>query len=225
MIENKLTSKLYRVRIPLLATYTEEELEIYGIPLDVEKGKANQDSYKNLTVCEITIDRMIDLYKDGYPIAIVLPNDSKEIFKTLEDYLHIHHNKIQHSVNVGFIQDDRLKDIDTFLTEIFDYNRNTIVKGMVSTGSGYGINMGLMQTPGTITNNQIQLGIPTDGNVTTGVMAGYRDTMSGNNVNNNNNNIYVQPNQVNIDMNAVKRRSVVKLGSGITASYLTDDNI
>lgn len=210
-----LPDTLYSVRVPMLATYTEEELEIFGIPLDVnDKNKADINTYKNTTVCMMNINRIIDTYLNGYPIGLTNPDEAMILFKTLEAYLNIHVNKIQRSINAPVKQDSRLMEIDKFVTEIFDYNRNAIVKDMVGVGSGFNLNIGLMNTPGTITNNGFNIPSNDDNSSYrgSGITSGYREQQP----------IYVQPNQINIDIDEVKRKSVIKMGSGITSGYMNN---
>ena len=139
-----ISDRLFKVKIPTIATYTDAELEVYGIGLDNYGGDIKHDSYNDFSVVHITIDRMVTLYTEGYPLYILDQKESTEIFTILEDYLHKRNQFALHSPNRQTDSEDRLEDIDTFASEIFGYNKKTIVKGTVGDSSGYDLGINLM---------------------------------------------------------------------------------
>lgn len=215
-----LPDKLYLVSVPVVATYTEEEIALFGVPLDYTPGtkKGSTDYLSDMTKSMMNIDRMIDTYMNGFPISVVNNEDVAEIYTILEKYLHIHVNKIQHSVNSRLNNEERLKEIDNFLTEIFDYNRVSITKELFTTNQGgYGIGINAMNMdgtygqPGAIPDTTFKLG-----GRTTSISEAYRTPAEPT----TNNTTYIQPNLPNIDINSVKREKQVKMVRPIKVSNL-----
>lgn len=201
-----LPDTLFLCRIPIIATYSEEEAVIFGLPLDSINGHYNDKTYTKMTNVMISIDKMINLYSMGYPITIINYKDSKEIFTILDTYLNNQVNKIQMSINQPIKEDSRLNEIDKFLTEMFDFNRKTIVAGMINTNTGFDLGLGLMGGSNGVTNAPLQLDATNDSKPS--IAAAYTHSDKPND------NIYIQPNQLRIDMDTVKRERIVKPKSG-----------
>lgn len=140
----ELSRKLYKVNVPIIATYSEEELEVYGVGLDLRDGETVKESYESMTRVMINIDKMIDIYLQGYPITILDQNESAEIYKELERYLTGVNHTQDYSPNRMRVKDERLEEVDKFAAEIFGFNRNTIVKSNVSTAGGFDLGAHLM---------------------------------------------------------------------------------
>jgi len=212
---NQLPSKLFKVKVPLIATYTEEEMGIFGMPVNVDDGKVNQDSYAMDTVVMFNLNRIIDTYISGYPISLVIPDESKEVFSILEEYLSLH-NHNNHQLNYDVVQDDRIMEIDKMLSELFSYNRATIVKDVVSVNNGFtngfgGVHLGV---PNNVNDDSYR--IRDDEQL--GIMSGYQNTQQGNTT-------YIQPNQISVDISKIERTPAVKLKAGINATQLSDQYI
>jgi len=216
-----LPTNLFMVRIPIVATYTEEEAMIYGLPADTEGTKTNVNAYQEMTNAMINVNKMIELYSIGYPINIVNPKDSIEVFNILDRYLNTHVNKIQRSINQPLEKDERLEEIDRFLTEMFDFNRHTIAKSMIKPSNGYDLGIQLMATGPTqrtgVTEQQ-----PHKPGRSMGITAGYNNPVGSIDApveEVTSNSIYRQPNQVNVDLSKVNRRSVLKPGRTIPDNF------
>lgn len=142
---NTLPKKLYDVRIPILATYTDDELENSTIGLDTINGKVKDDSVMELTTVMINIDRMIDIYSRGFPIYIVKKDDVTDIYKTLTEYVSSTSPDHRYVLNRPKVVEERMGEIDKFLEEMFGHNKHTIVKKTINADNGYNIAQGLMQ--------------------------------------------------------------------------------
>jgi hypothetical protein len=141
-----LPSKLYTVKVPTIATYTEEEIAIYGLPMNVDENNKQQEMYQNFTTVMYCIDKMIDMYIEGYPIKLVNPEDVREIFMILDNYMESKRPTSNVSLNVRIDKDNRLAEIDKFMSEMFDYNKHTVIGTQVNKGNVFGMgNLNLMQ--------------------------------------------------------------------------------
>ena len=89
-----LPGNLFIVRLPIIATYTEQEMEIMGLPMDNDLLKNKKTpNLENMTNAMVTVKRMITLYSEGYPIYLINSEDSK---KTSKEQLGLQcHHKIQ----------------------------------------------------------------------------------------------------------------------------------
>ena len=206
-----LPDTLYLARVPILATYSEEEASIFGLPLNTQNGKYDQDTFTEMTTVMITIDRMIDIYMLGFPITIVNYLDTKEIFNHLDTYLKHQVDKIQYSINRPFQEDSRMAEIDKFLSEMFAFNKETIVAGMVQPGNGFDLGIGLMGGVNSVTNERLSLRTVSTNNKPS-INAAYSNAPG---------NPYIQPNQPIVNMNNVTREKIVKPKAGsINAAFL-----
>jgi len=164
---NKLTRQLFTVRVPLVATYSEDEIELYGLPVNIVKGK-KQDSMDNLTTVMLPLESIIDIYKQGFFIRLVNKEDLNIIYSQLEDYI----NGIEHggkrSINVQEGDVDKLNDVDKFLTEMFDNNKPSLVRGMISGNSGFNLGVDVMRSrTGSTFTGEVKK---------TSLLAGYEDS-------------------------------------------------
>ena len=166
-IQSALSKKLFRIRVPLMATYSEEEMDIFGMPQDEFDGKV-RDASEAMTMIMINLDKMIDMYSQGYRIQVANPNDTKLIFTSLEKYLRGTLDTEEFSLNTATITDDRMEEIDKFAQEMFGLNRVTIVKGTIDANNSFGVSLNLMnQGFGTQNQEPIEQGTPT------GILAAY----------------------------------------------------
>ena len=82
----KLPKKKFLCKVPLISTYEPEMLELLGLPQAIDNQGNQFDIYNNMTMVMIDIDRMIELYKTGYRIAVLKKSDATEIYNILERY-------------------------------------------------------------------------------------------------------------------------------------------
>lgn len=205
----KLPTRLFSVRVPIIATYSDEEMMLYGLPTDTIDDKPDPKCYEHMTTAMMNIDKIIAVYENGFKINIIKQEESAIIYKAMEQFVLDWESTIQHSPNmrVNNTRDDRLESIDKFLSEIFDHNRNTIVKDVVGSQNGYSMNMGLMSY------NQPKPAV-VQGGAATGITAGYESNQPL-----DNSSTYIQPHMPVINPNDVQRKNIIKLGNNITAGY------
>lgn len=200
----ELSKKLYRVNVPIVATYSEEEIGIFGIGLDVRNGNLVKDSFEEMTGVMINIDKMINIYLQGYPISINNQQDSSEIYKELERYLSGVNTSQDFSPNQIKVEDQRVEEIDKFAAEIFGLNRNTVIKGSISSMGGYDLGAKLMNI------NHRSNSMNNAPAKKTGVLAAYENDEPEETPTIVNNEVYINNQLPNINVNEVKRRSMYR---------------
>jgi len=195
----KLPTELFKVRIPLIATYTDAEIAMFGIPLEVRDGKVDYNRTDELTTVMISLDSIIDKYIAGYPIYLVDEKETAVIYKYLENYIKGKDEQEEYSINRAVTRDPRIEEIDRFADEMFGLNRHTIVTGNISANTGYDLGFNLMSYQQPVTNNGPSRA--------TGAMAGYDQPLEDNN---NIRTTYINNNAPVIDVNKLKRTSLLK---------------
>ena len=121
--------KLFLARVPILSTFSEEEIEITGIPMhqDMEDEKKTE-SMLNTTTVMITINDMVEKYKYGFRISIVNYEDMSFIYAVIQDHLLAWRNRRITSLNSTSTNvDNDLIDLDSFANEIFGIHKVKIV--------------------------------------------------------------------------------------------------
>lgn len=208
---------LYKVKIPAVATYSEEEIDTFGMPVTVMDGK-KKDDYEADTVVMLTLDKIVDIYISGYSIVLLNDFEVTKLYGVLEDYL----SKLdvrRESLNQLPMRDARADDIELFLTEMFGYNKSAIVKDALGTGSGFNLGMGVMNRNGPMIGTigkeprVVSSGI--------GIMSNYDVGYKNQPVINNNNVSYITDESPVIDLSKIKRTSKPRQRQGVR--YKEDD--
>ena len=125
MKRDDINKKLFKVIIPKICTYSEEEIETFGMRIDGKFDKdgfveSDKDKLKlNLdTRVMIPVSKMIDIYANGYPIKVPNRDDIIKIGDMLDDYLH--NNFTDNSIHLRNVVDDRKETIQAFMDEILN---------------------------------------------------------------------------------------------------------
>lgn len=121
--------KLFLARVPILATFSEEEIEITGIPMHQNmEDEKKTESMLNTTTVMITINDMVEKYKNGFKISIVNYEDMSFIYAVIQDHLLAWRNRRITSLNSTSTNvDNDLIDLDSFANEIFGIHKVKIV--------------------------------------------------------------------------------------------------
>jgi hypothetical protein len=143
---NRLPDTLFNVSVPLISTYSEEEMVIMGVPIAEHSNGRTACIDEAMTNVMLPITKIIDIYSTGAKIE--LPNTAQvtEIYKILERYLS-ESNSVTPELNAPGHVDDRDADIDRFADEMFNLNRSDIVNNTVNQKSGFDIGINKLAIP------------------------------------------------------------------------------
>ena len=111
-----LPSTLFRFKIPAIATYSPEEISMYGMNVTVVNGKPDMSSLYQLTPVSLPLDK---------------------IYNILDEYvrgLNLRDNRV---LNMPGVVEERLYDIERFAGEIFDNNKMAILRKAIRFDHGY----------------------------------------------------------------------------------------
>lgn len=151
-------NRLFKVKVPVLATYTEMDMELVGLPAsyDAKAGLQNQ-SVTELNDVYLTINDMLEIYKKGFDILVDKQEDVDTIYKSINDHLLMWAKYGSHGPNRIVIPEEDLSDLDRFAAEIFNNNKIEIVNGTIHKVQPFGGQMGikLIELNGPKVNNTI----------------------------------------------------------------------
>lgn len=141
----ELSNKLYKVIVPSIATYSDEELKRSAmLPIRVYNvsdmsgedllGLIQRDSplAAEVTIM-IPIARMLEIFTRGYPIRVVKDEDVIDIYNNLEDYFSGSATETDQIFHAKKYYDERLPMIDRFLDAIFAYHKVDIIQSRFTT--------------------------------------------------------------------------------------------
>lgn len=127
-------STLYTVSVPVLSTYSQMEIEIYGLPVghNFVNGeiKKNTEGYQDMVTVQINLKKIIKTYMEGYPINIISEDDMKEVFTKLTEILNFYNNNTRKinalRYNKSPITKEELIAIDSLCEDIWENNKGFI---------------------------------------------------------------------------------------------------
>ena len=129
-------NRMFRVKVPVVATYTQQELELYGIPVDIVDGQAQSSFNTNRkSTVVLSVDRIIDIYIQGYPISVLNEEDAKSIHSILINY--INGDSTIRSIHHRHIDDERIPVMEEFANEILNNNAHEIIKKELTFGDAF----------------------------------------------------------------------------------------
>lgn len=120
-------NKRYLVKTKDIALRTEEDIRLYGIRIN-DHQTINQTIDVNNTTCMLTINEMVEIYENGYPITIINTNDKLAILESIESYLKSWEMLVNSSVNTMDVPYGDLIRLDDFATNVFNISKALIIK-------------------------------------------------------------------------------------------------
>lgn len=148
---NVLPDTLFPCLVPTLATMTEFEMEYVGLVNEVKLGEEGKADHLAYTRVRISIDRMIDIYANGFVIKIIEPTDVPVIYHALDNYIYGRNNTgAVPSLNMQAAVDPRLDTIKKFMVSIMTSNQHSILRYNVGNHvNGFDLGMdGFISDPG-----------------------------------------------------------------------------
>lgn len=185
-----LPKDLFLVRVPMIATYTETELSLLGMPVNVINGRVDNTTYNTMSVVMLPLDKIINIYISGYPIRILNESDLETIYTLLDEYVRGVAKFGEARLNADTVVEERLFEIERFASEIFDTNKAAILKQSIQFANGYDIDFGTMNVTSE-PREYSTYGTPNYTHIDSGHMSGYSTMLDsipfGNNQMNNSN--------------------------------------
>lgn len=124
---------LFMVKIPEFQSRSIAHIKMYGTYTTGNRAVDKTLSQNWLTTM-LSIDGMIEYYKEGVMIRIVNYDDTKKIFEFVQDHLEAWANYLKNGINIGDAPRDDLILLDEFASKVYEHakyvSRSTIVESM-----------------------------------------------------------------------------------------------
>lgn len=112
--------RLYRVSIPTRQMMSIEEQRAYGVRAIGDKVLDNA-LLNERTITWISIDKMIDYYKDGVTVGIIDPEDTKRIYEAISPHLSYWIGHFKRGVNFSNAPVEDLILMDKFASAVYSH--------------------------------------------------------------------------------------------------------
>jgi len=143
---NKLPDTLFRVRVPIMCTYSDEELAVLGLPLQETSSGKLEYVDEDMVAVMLPLTRIIDIYSMGAPIRLIDADEIAIIYRSLSEYIS-EANSITPELNAPMHNDNRDIDIDRFASEVFNLNKSDIVNTVYNQSTGFNIGFSKIAIP------------------------------------------------------------------------------
>lgn len=127
--------KLYRVTIPTRMMQTIEEQRAFGVRAIGDRTLDNA-LINERTTTWISIDRMIEYYKDGVTVGIIDPADCKRIYEAISPHLSHWIGHFQRGVNFSNAPVEDLILMDKFAATVYSHAKYHFTTDLMATGVG-----------------------------------------------------------------------------------------
>ena len=124
----ELPKTLFTVVVPILATYSEEELRVYGMTTGASGYGINYDPLKQNSKVKINLVRIIDIYSRGYTISAINQAEMTKIYQVVKDYIEKINYMTNTAVNKQYVDREWYNEVIKFLNEIEGNNGLTLSK-------------------------------------------------------------------------------------------------
>lgn len=120
-------SKLYKVKMRSIDTLSIEEQREYGTYVTGNAGldKASLEAY---TWPHITIEKMVDYFKEGIHVYLVNPDDSKAIYEAVCNHTSMWRNQLHMAYNMGEAPLEDLIAMEQFASAIYSRAKFEYIK-------------------------------------------------------------------------------------------------
>ncbi len=110
----------YRVKLPYLQTRTTDELKnlgvnVSGIPA-IDNDIPNQEF-----VTMISINKMVEFYKEGVQIKVMDRKDTKEIYDSISKHIQAWKEYLHTGINIGAAPVEDLIALDQFANTVYEH--------------------------------------------------------------------------------------------------------
>lgn len=112
--------RLFLVSLNYKHSLTTEQIRMFGMPT-VGDDKIDSDMQNGLIDKYITIDTMVDYYKEGIPIYIKNHKETKDIYDIISAYLICWKQNLENGINIGGAPIEDLVALDRFASSVYDH--------------------------------------------------------------------------------------------------------
>ena len=122
--------KLYLVSIPEIHATSEAFVRQYGTPITMDRNVDRALSNQWFTRY-MTINDMIELWREGSHVKILSESDIKAIYDTLATHLEGWKHQLERGINIGGAPLDDLIAMDDFANAVYKHARHHLTQAIV----------------------------------------------------------------------------------------------
>lgn len=131
----------FMVVVPSIATYTAEEVEIYGLPTRITNNEKLDKHFNEMSTVYLPLYKIIEIYNQGFPIKLVRQDEIDKVYGLLEEYLNKVGDLRDNTIHKLKFDQNKLEEIDRFASEVFNLNKRQIVNNVSTFKNGWSIGL------------------------------------------------------------------------------------
>lgn len=116
----KVMEMLWTVRIPHIQLRSTDHLKAFGMPTVGDPYMDSQTANELITTC-ISINRMVEYFKQGANIRVVNPQDTKKIYEIISQLLSEWNQKMTYQLNPDPEVAEYLVDLDKLAGAVYEH--------------------------------------------------------------------------------------------------------
>lgn len=159
--------RLYRVSIPTRQMLTIEEQRMFGVRAIGDRA-LDSALLNERTITWISIDKMIDYFKDGVTVGIVDPSDCKKIYEAISPHLNHWIAHFRKGVNFSNAPVEDLILMDKFAATVYGHAKYHFTSEMMASSIGQRLSEFMPLNPmnffksGPVLTNKVKTGFEED---------------------------------------------------------------
>lgn len=112
--------RLFLISMNYKQSLTTEQIRMFGLPTVGDAGIDN-DIQNGYIDKYITIDKMVDYYKEGVSIHVKNHKETKDIYDIISSYLICWKQNLEDGINIGGAPIEDLVALDRFASTVYDH--------------------------------------------------------------------------------------------------------
>lgn len=119
----------FRVRFPYLQARSIDHVKLLGVAVSGNKH-VDSDLNNQLTTTYMTINTMVDYFKEGVPIRVIDIKDTKIIYDYISRHLAAWKDRLFRGINIGNAPIDDLIAMDYFANSVYEHAKYMFIDNL-----------------------------------------------------------------------------------------------
>lgn len=119
----------FKVRVPHFKSRSIDDVRTRGVNISGIK-EVDQDIENTNITTFLTINNMIDLFKEGVSVSVIHYNDTKTIYEYISRHLEAWKIQLSHGINIGDAPIEDLIAMDMFANLVYDHAKYIFTEGL-----------------------------------------------------------------------------------------------
>lgn len=122
----------YLASFPDLASRSFDDIRTFGVRVSGIKA-IDDDAHNRWTTTMLTIDQMVEYYRQDVPIRICNYSDTKEIYGHISKHLQAWKTQLENGINIGEAPIEDLILLDTFANTVYEHAKYEFTTDYIET--------------------------------------------------------------------------------------------